>query len=102
MRNLNFQVRIVLPMVEMLLSRAGLKRDTCWTRFVLQWLAIALALHIIAAVRSGGFYHNDEHFQIVEFVNAKLGRSPPVDLPLEYRELMRPWLLPAILTGLTW
>jgi phosphatidylinositol glycan class B len=89
-------------MFEMIFARSGCKKDQAWSRFIFQWLTISLILHIIAAVRSSGFYHADEHFQIAEFINFKMGRSAATDLPLEFNHLLRPWLLPAILTGLTW
>ncbi|MEO5969667.1 MAG: hypothetical protein ABIQ95_07040 [Bdellovibrionia bacterium] len=88
-------------MLNTLLANSGLKKDASWANFVIQCLALAFILHLIAAVRSAGFYHVDEHFQIVEFMNYKLGRSPAVDLPLEYGQLMRPWLMSAIFAGMT-
>jgi len=75
--------------------------DLSWFRFLLPWLTLSLLFHWVAAINSVGFYHNDEHFQIAEFVYAKLGKSSFMDLPLEFRELMRPWLFPALLTVLT-
>ena len=98
----NAERLIFTEMIEVVYSRSGLKKDKGWSRFIFQWLALALALHIIAAVRSSGFFHNDEHFQIAEFINAKLGRSPLTELPLEFREMMRPWLIPSIFAGVTW
>jgi phosphatidylinositol glycan class B len=88
-------------MLETFLARSGFKKDLRWSRFAFQWLTLAFILHVIAAVQSIGFYHADEHFQIVEFMNFKLGGSPANELPLEYGQLMRPWLLPAILGGIT-
>ncbi|HTB06665.1 MAG TPA: hypothetical protein VK806_06885, partial [Bacteroidia bacterium] len=38
----------------------------------------------------------DEHFQILEFANFKLGNSPAVDLPWEYVDKIRPGLQPFI------
>ena len=84
-----------------LLENSGLKKDADWARFVVQCLILTFILHVIAAVKSSGFYHADEHFQIIEFMNYKLGRSPAIDLPLEYGQLMRPWLMSAIFAGLT-
>lgn len=88
-------------MFETFLLRSGLKKDLNWSRFVAQWLILSLILHLIAAVSSSGFYHADEHFQIVEFMNYKLGRTPMNELPLEFGQFLRPWLLPAIFTGMT-
>ena len=88
-------------MFENFLSRSGLKTDLNWSSFVFQWLILSFILHVIAAVQSSGFYHSDEHFQILEFMNYNLGSSPMSELPLEFGQLMRPWLLPAIFSGMT-
>jgi len=45
----------------------------------------------MAAIFSSGFHHFDEHFQIIEFLNYKLGYSPVSDLPWEHKAMMRPW-----------
>lgn len=39
---------------------------------------------------SAGFFHEDEHFQLVEYANYKMGNVPGDDLPWEYQEQMRP------------
>jgi phosphatidylinositol glycan class B len=59
-------------------------------------LALSFALHVTAAVFSVGFHHADEHFQILEFANAKLGRSATSELPWEYAAKNRSWFQPAI------
>ncbi len=51
---------------------------------------------IITSVFSTGFYHPDEHFQILEFCSYKLGMSPASDLPWEFNERIRPTLQPVI------
>ena len=61
-----------------------------------RWLGVALGLHLLAAWFSAGFYHPDEHFQILEFIGARLGLSPASDLPIEYHRMIRPWLQPAV------
>jgi len=63
-------------------------------------LFISLLIYLITAIFSVGFYHYDEHFQILEFINYKLGKSPLSDLPWEYYAKIRPSLLPAIGIGL--
>jgi len=88
-------------MLEKLFSRAGCKKEAAWARFVFQWLAVSFILHIIAAVRSTGFFHSTEHLRILELVNYKLGRSTASDLPPEYHQMILPWLLPALMTGIT-
>lgn len=57
-----------------------------------KWLSISLLLHLAAAVFSVGFQNSDEHFQILEFLNYWIGRSPSGDLPIEFHREMRPWL----------
>jgi len=57
---------------------------------------ISLLVYIITAYFSIGYYHPDEHFQILEFCNYKLGNSPAIDLPWEFHEKIRPALQPTI------
>lgn len=49
---------------------------------------------MISAFYSEGYLHPDEHFQILEFSNFKLDKSPNADLPWEYRAQIRPSLQP--------
>ncbi|MGB4846920.1 MAG: hypothetical protein WBP41_03330 [Saprospiraceae bacterium] len=57
---------------------------------------VSLAIFLITAFFSEGYYHPDEHFQILEFCNYKLGFSSAADLPWEFHEEIRPALQPAI------
>lgn len=57
-------------------------------------LGFALLVHLIAAWFSIGFHHPDEHFQIIEFANYKLGRTPLDKLAWEFPAHMRPGLQP--------
>jgi phosphatidylinositol glycan class B len=68
-------------------------------RFV-RWMLIALALHSVAALFSSGWYAYDEHWQILEFANAFLGRGARADLPWEYAARVRPTLQPLLYAGL--
>lgn len=61
------------------------------TPFLRNTLLLALLLHVIAAVFSAGWYHTDEHFQILEFLNFKLGLTPASALPIEFGQMIRPW-----------
>ena len=61
---------------------------------------IGLCLHIICAWFSVGYNHPDEHFQIVEFANFKLGQSPASDLPWEYNTKIRSTIQPIIFLGI--
>jgi Alg9-like mannosyltransferase family len=60
-------------------------------------LALAgLALLLVQAWRSDGYYHPDEYFQTVEFASFKLGLTRAGDLPWEFGERLRPFLQPAV------
>ena len=58
-------------------------------------MAAALLL-LIAAWLSIGFHQYDEHFQLLEFANFKLGLTPPAHLPWEYGARIRSWFQPAV------
>ncbi|MEZ7992837.1 MAG: hypothetical protein QMC19_01785 [Flavobacteriaceae bacterium] len=51
---------------------------------------IACVVYLFSAYHSIGFYHADEHYQILEFANMKLGNSPAEELPWEYDKKIRP------------
>jgi len=57
---------------------------------------LGVVAHLCAAIFSAGFYHYDEHFQILEFAGLKLGLNETTDLAWEYPEQIRPALQPAI------
>jgi len=57
---------------------------------------IAAVAFIITAYNSHGFYHPDEHYQIVDFAQFKLGLENPENLAWEYRAQIRPTLQPMI------
>ncbi len=59
-------------------------------------LASALLLYGITAWFSEGYHHPDEHFQVLEPAQYKLGRSPAGDLPWEFKAQIRPGLQPAL------
>lgn len=61
------------------------------------WLGIVL--YTLTAWRSEGYHHPDEHFQILEFANYKLGRTPVADLPWEFAAQIRPGLQPMLTYG---
>lgn len=50
----------------------------------------------ITACFSVGYYHFDEHFQILEFAGLKLNMTVASNLPWEYTYQMRPAIQPAI------
>lgn len=51
---------------------------------------------MLTAVFSEGYFYYDEHFQILEFLNYKLGRISSDELPWEFGERIRPWLQPLL------
>jgi len=57
---------------------------------------LSLLVFLFTSFFSIGYYHPDEHFQILEFCNYKLGNSTDADLPWEFHERIRPTLLPSI------
>jgi len=57
---------------------------------------LALFVFLITAYFSVGYYHLDEHFQILEFCNYMLGKSSASDLPWEFQQHIRPALQPAL------
>jgi phosphatidylinositol glycan class B len=65
-----------------------------WHRFVLRWMLLSLAMHLVTAWFSRGYHSADEYFQIMEFLNYKLGGTPARDLAVEFSERMRPWMQP--------
>jgi GPI mannosyltransferase 3 len=55
-----------------------------------------LLLILLCAWFSTGFYHIDEHFQILEFASWKMGNTSSLDLPWEFHQQVRSALLPSI------
>ena len=70
--------------------------DPEWRRFVVRWSLVSLLLITVAAYFSYGFYQFDEHYQVVELVSYKLGRTPADQLAWEFHEEIRPWLQPGL------
>ena len=58
------------------------------------WFLLGLFVQVIAAWFSVGYHHPDEHFQVMEFCNYKLGYSPVTDLAWEFSAKCRPSLQP--------
>jgi phosphatidylinositol glycan class B len=57
---------------------------------------IAILVHLLTAIFSVGYYHVDEHFQILEFTALKSGMAQEGDLAWEYQDRLRPAIQPAI------
>lgn len=49
---------------------------------------------LLAAWFSIGYFHLDEHYQILEFLSFKLGTGELKNLPWEYKAQIRPWIQP--------
>lgn len=58
------------------------------------------AVWVCQAWFSEGFYHPDEHFQIIEFAQWKLGLATEKSVPWELHECIRPALQPVLCAGL--
>ena len=56
-------------------------------RFELLLLFLVVIIYTITAYNSIGFYHADEHYQIIEFASFKLGTNIINDLPWEFKAL---------------
>jgi GPI mannosyltransferase 3 len=61
---------------------------------------IAILLYLITAWNSVGYHHPDEHYQILEFANLKLGKATAADMPWEFKAEMRPGLQPMLTVGM--
>lgn len=59
-------------------------------------VGFAAIVFFTTAYNSHGYYHPDEHYQIIEFAGLKLGTHTPNDLAWEFRAQMRPTLQPVI------
>jgi phosphatidylinositol glycan class B len=55
-----------------------------------------LAFYLLVAYNSSGYNNADEHYQIVEFANYKLGKATLNDLAWEFNARVRPGLQPAL------
>ena len=59
-------------------------------------LILGLIVYSLTAWCSAGYHHPDEHFQLLELANYKLGGTPVTDLPWEFAERIRPGLQPGL------
>ena len=61
------------------------------------WMGIGLVIMLVTAWFSVGYHHPDEHYQLLEFYNYRMGLSPLSDLPWEYathcRSALQPFLV---------
>jgi len=59
-------------------------------------IIFVVLVYSLAVYFSSGYYHFDEHFQLIEFAGLKLGINTPSDMPWEYKSQLRPALQPLI------
>jgi phosphatidylinositol glycan class B len=64
--------------------------------------ALLLTSHVLAALFSRGYFQFDEHYQVLEFIQWKLGLVAGAQMPWELGEKMRPWLHPLLFFPLEW
>jgi len=60
------------------------------------FLYCVLVIYALVAYKSSGYHQEDEHYQIIEFANYKLGLLPVNRLAWEYNAQIRPGLQPLI------
>lgn len=70
-------------------------------KFFKRWMILCGILHLVVAFFSSGFFHYDEHFQILEFLNYFQGKSPADALPWEFPAQIRSWTQPMIYFGIS-
>ena len=63
-------------------------------------ILLILTVYITTAYFSSGYHHADEHYQIIEFANYKLGDIGEEQLPWEYKAKIRPAIQPWIATSI--
>ncbi|MBK6892961.1 MAG: hypothetical protein IPH00_07455 [Flavobacteriales bacterium] len=62
-----------------------------------RWIFLAaVVVHLITAWFSTGYYAADEHYQIIEFAQARMGEFPKDQLAWEYADRLRSGLLPTL------
>jgi phosphatidylinositol glycan class B len=59
-------------------------------------LFIATIVYFITAYNSHGYFHADEHFQIIEFARLKMSMNTPDAMPWEFRDQVRSTIQPLI------
>lgn len=66
-----------------------------------RWYLVTVFCVLSSAFFATGYHHPDEYMQVIEFANYKLGGIPRSDMPWEFHEKMRPWLLPSVFYSLS-
>ena len=65
-------------------------------RYERYFFLAALAIYVVGAWFSSGFYHGDEHYSIIEFASYKMGNISHEDLTWYFGARIRPALQPFI------
>ena len=65
-----------------------------------RFFAGVICVHLVAAWFNGGFLNADEHYQIIEFAQYKLGHQSPSALAWEFTARIRPALQPWLAAGI--
>ncbi len=63
-------------------------------------IILAVIVYTITAIKSKGYYHGDEHYQIIEFAGIKLGTHTANELAWEYNANIRSAMMPTVCYGL--
>ncbi|WP_230383742.1 glycosyltransferase family protein [Pedobacter endophyticus] len=71
------------------LSKTDLSTDS-------YFYVVVLILYLVVAYNSSGYYHFDEHFQVIEFANYKMGNTSSSDLAWEFSSRLRSSFQPAL------
>ena len=88
--------KVLFSILARFFSYLGIDKEKTWISFLGKWFLLSLFIHFVFAVFSTGFHHYDEHFQILEFLNTKLGGTPAHELPWEFHHKMRSWTQPGL------
>ncbi|MET0387319.1 MAG: hypothetical protein ABW321_15230 [Polyangiales bacterium] len=64
--------------------------------------ALLVSTHLLAVLYSRGYFQFDEHYQVLEFIQWKLGLVHTRDMPWELTARMRPWLHPLMFFPVEW
>lgn len=78
----------------MIVNQISLEHDKI--SLIKKTFLLCALFHLVAVIFCVGFYHFDEHFQILEFLSFKLGSTKAESLTWEFSEKIRPWLQPAL------
>jgi phosphatidylinositol glycan class B len=65
-------------------------------------LIISALLHLCAAIFSEGYYHVDEHCQVLELVSYRFFHSPARELTWEFPAELRAWAQPFFYGSVAW